>query len=304
MGIYAFHAANRRRQAEHPHGMLATSTHDTKRGEDGRARIAAIADHPTVWKTAIRRWRELLPAVGIDQNDLYFFFQLLLGGWPHANHPDGIDGLTERLVGAMIKSIREGRCNSDWNVPNEKYELAVGRFIAESMANPAFLADFAAVSKQLSPAGQRKSLAQTTLKLTIPGVPDIYRGAEDWEQSFVDPDNRRPVDFSALARRLDASHISPADRKLRLTQLLLKLRRTHPDLLADGIYEPISSADDVLAFSRVWNGQELRVFVDLAITPRHFEEVNSCDNQGFSSLLIPLAASPFHDLGIEVMLRT
>ena len=307
IGVEAFHAANQQRLAQHPSAMLATTTHDTKRGEDTRTRIAAIADHPALWTAAILEWRDLLPTDGISRNELYLFFQLLLGGWPHFEQPDSaaLPVLAERLEGAMIKSVREARINSDWNLPNSAYEDGIGRFVADAMANHAFLGSFAAFADHLSEAGQRKSLVQLALKLTVPGVPDIYRGAEDWEQSFVDPDNRRPVDFADLAMCLAARDTNSADTKLRLTQILLQLRRSHPQLFADGDYAPIIVADDIIAFSRHGDEHEIRVIADLGAARRALPATSVlADNANFTSVLSSLSTRPFEEFGFDVLLRT
>ncbi len=256
----AFHDSNRRRLETHPRCMIATSTHDTKRGEDTRAVISAIADAPQIWADGVAQWRQTLDASDLDPNDLYLFFQLLLGGWPLAGQaPD----LGERLKGAMMKSLREARLHSDWAVNNDQYEAAVFALIDKAMENEAFLEQFAQVRDQLAEIGRRKSLIQAALKLTIPGVPDIYRGAEDWEQSFVDPDNRRPVDFAALKRRL-ADPQAGDDDKLILTHALLELRRSKPDLFNQGAYEALDLPAPLFGFRRTLGSDEVVVMADLS----------------------------------------
>ncbi len=263
LSVAAFHDSNRRRQASHPISMLATSTHDSKRGEDIRAIIAAIADAPDLWAKAVAEWRAMLAVDGRDAihpNDLYLFFQLLLGGWPVSGDADD---LCARLQGAMVKSLREARLRSDWGVNDTVYEAAVTGFVERALANERFLASFHATSAPLRQIGWRKALIQAALKLTIPGVPDVYRGAEHWEQSFVDPDNRRPLDFAALARRL-AQPLPGRDDKLILTQSLLQLRRRLPALFSEGRYEAVHYGPDVLAFRRRLGGDELVVLADLS----------------------------------------
>lgn len=260
LDIAAFHDANQRRLANHPLCMLATTTHDTKRGEDTRALIGAIADRPDVWDNAVRQWRDMLAPGHIHPNDLYLFFQLLHGGWPVTGDAGA---LPERLKGAMEKSLREARERSDWGVNNTDYETRVSAFIDETLANKAFMRCFHELRAPLAEIGQRKALIQAALKLTSPGVPDIYRGAEDWEQSFVDPDNRRPVDFAALAKRLDGLG-SEEDEKLALTQSLLQLRQRHRDLFAHGNYQPLVIDSTILAFQREHAGSRLLVAADLS----------------------------------------
>lgn len=261
--IAAFHDSNRRRLAAHPNSMVATSTHDTKRGEDTRAIIAAIADAPGEWSAATQQWRtDLAPdSDHIHPNDLYLFFQLLLGGWPI---DDGDSGdLADRLKGAMIKSIREARERSDWGVNATGYEHTLIQFIDHALAHSVFLARFQSTRVLLQAIGRRKGLIQAGLKLTIPGVPDIYRGAEDWEQSFVDPDNRRWLDFAALEARL-ASPRPDRDDKLVLTQKLLRLRHRLRRLFAEGSYEPLDCGSSTLGFRRRHGNDEVLVLADLS----------------------------------------
>lgn len=266
ISVAAFHDSNRRRAATHPACMILTSTHDTKRGEDLRAIVAAIAGDPDLWRMATREWRSILAAddgEAIAANDLYLLFQLLLGGWPIQGKSEGF---AERIKAAMTKSLREARQRSDWGVNNSDYESRVSAFIDAALANQDFLSSFHAARLPLVDIGRRKALIQLGLKLTIPGVPDIYRGAEDWEQSFVDPDNRRPLDFAALARRL-ARPMAQRDDKMMLTQTLLQLRRRLPQVFAEGSYDPLELGPSVLAFRRRHGADEVVVIADLS--PRH-----------------------------------
>lgn len=259
----AFHDANRRRLSTHPGTMIGTSTHDTKRGEDCRAIISAITDEPELWAEAVTEWRALLEPIGaaeIHPNDLYLLFQLLLGGWPLVGDTEE---LGERARGAMEKSLREGRERSDWGVINSEYEHAVKGLVDALLVNQPLLESFHRTRATLQDIGRRKSLIQVALKLTIPGIPDIYRGAEDWEQSFMDPDNRRPVDFADLSRRL-AAPTTDADEKLVLTQTLLLLRRNQPLLFSEGSYESIDDGPTTLAFRRRHGDMDLVVLADLS----------------------------------------
>lgn len=262
ISVEAFHDANQHRLARHPDCMLATSTHDTKRGEDTRAILGAAAEHPERWSQASTSWRELLAVDGDDAihaNDLYLFFQLLLGGWPAFGDAEG---LAERLKGAMQKSLREARQRSDWAFSDTDYEQKVDAFIDGTLANGRFIERFLADRADLLETGLRKALVQVVLKLTVPGMPDIYRGAEDWEQSFVDPDNRRPVDFAELAERLAAPRF-PRDDKLVLTQALLQLRKRDPELFSRGSYMPVERGAKIIAFRRATDSTELLVIADL-----------------------------------------
>ncbi len=248
--------------------MLTTSTHDTKRGEDARARIAALGGHTGDWAAHVREWHELLadPSCPIDRNEEYFFYQLLLGAWPldwPADGPlpsRGLADLTERVQAAMLKSVREAGTNTRWVFGDPAYEVALSSFIARAL-DPAgaFLVSFGAFAARIASDGIANSLIQTALKLTIPGVPDIYQGADLWDQSLVDPDNRRPVDFALRAATLErafdpATPLNGAAVKLALIARLLGLRRDHPALFAEGSYESLRasgpSAASFCAFAR------------------------------------------------------
>jgi (1->4)-alpha-D-glucan 1-alpha-D-glucosylmutase len=257
--IPAFHNANQRRLADHPLCMLATSTHDTKRGEDTRAMISAIADQPQLWDQAVKTWREILAPEGIHPNDLYLFFQLLHGGWPVLGNTEN---LAERLKDAMAKSLREARERSSWGINNTDYEALVFAFIDSAFEHQPFLESFHQLRAPLAQIGLRKALIQAALKLTCPGAPDIYRGAEDWEQSYVDPDNRRPVDFPALQRRL--SRPGQGDEKLELTHRLLQFRQAQPELFSRGSYEPVELGKLALGFIREHGGKRVLVAADLS----------------------------------------
>jgi (1->4)-alpha-D-glucan 1-alpha-D-glucosylmutase len=282
--IEAFHNWVRARAEHLPHGMLGSTTHDSKRGEDARARIAVLSGIPDEWADAVRRWTTLLQGDtgDLELNDLYYLYQLLLGSWPVEFAEDGsiaydeLQGFQERIQGAMIKSVREARLRTNWVVPRGDYEKLLSDFVAKTLTNEEFLADFRAFERRTAPLGAQSGLVETTLKLTIPGVPDIYQGAEFWEQSMVDPDNRRVVDFArrsdALRRELKAeSAICWRDGRIkqRLIADLLAARNRSPDLFAQGTYEPVKLPDalPVIAFIRRHQQQGLLVVARLADPP-------------------------------------
>jgi (1->4)-alpha-D-glucan 1-alpha-D-glucosylmutase len=265
--VAEFHAANAARLASTPGSMLATSTHDTKRGEDARARILVLGGHAPLWAENVGEWHALLddPARPIDRNDEYFFYQSLLGAWPAdlpadaAPAPAALRDLADRLDAAMLKAAREAGLNTRWVFGDPGYEADLSAFVRRALADAAFLRSFRDFAAVIAPAARSNALVQTALKLTVPGVPDIYQGAELWEQSLVDPDNRRPVDFADRARRLErigdraAADLTGADAKLALVRTLLALRRARPALFAEGSYEPLApSGPDsaICAFAR------------------------------------------------------
>jgi len=274
VSIDDFHAAMARRRATQPHGLLASSTHDSKRGEDARHRIGALSGYAAEWIVAVPQWLALIEARGaphIAPDDAYVFFQLLIGAWPG---PD----LTTRLQGAMEKSLREARRRTRWTAPETEYETRVAAFVRTALApaqGNAFLDAARPLLAKLAHAGAVNGLLATVLKLTAPGVPDIYQGAERWAQSLVDPDNRRPVDFDArLAQDGEPSRWenlvadwTDGALKQALIQRLLAVCRTKPALFADGEYLPFQTGDSdrLLAFERR-HGED-RLFVALCRFP-------------------------------------
>lgn len=267
--VAAFHEAAAARAARFPHAMLATATHDHKRGEDVRARLAVLSEVPDLWTAAARRWADLNAAgEPIHPADAYMLYQTLAGAWPldlAADDAEGLAALRDRVAQWQEKALREGKLRSSWAAPDEAYEAGCRRFL-EAILDPgrsgAFLADLVALVDEIAPAGAVNGLAQALLRCTAPGVPDTYQGAEFWDLSLVDPDNRRPVDYAARAAALAAGP-SPADllgawRDGRVKQAVLAralgLRRDLPDLFADGDYEPLeirgARAGSAVAFLR------------------------------------------------------
>ena len=288
VSLSSFHKANAQRAARWPHAMLGTSTHDTKRGEDTRARLAVLSEMPEEWARQVQAWSRILRArrgdvegtAPPDRNDEYLFYQLLLGAWPAeltdvaTLDPEQVRAFAERMEGAMLKSMREAKLHSTWASPDAAYEEAMLGFVRDALdtsASDAFLGAFLPFQARVARLGVRNSLVQAALKLTLPGMPDIYQGAELWDLSLVDPDNRRPVDH-AMRRRLLGEVATALERdragalagmlenwkdgriKLALTATLLGYRREHPALFAAGGYEPLNAAgpraEQVCAFLR------------------------------------------------------
>ena len=270
VNLRAFHTACARAQKEHPLGLLASTTHDTKRSEDVRARIALLSEIPNQWADAVRRWaannaRHRSGAVP-DPNSEYLLYQTLVGAWP-------ID--EERICAYMEKAVKEAKVHTSWTDPNQAYEQGLADFIAAVLADTTFCTDLEDFVADLVAPGRINSLAQTLIKLTAPGVPDIYQGTELWDLSLVDPDNRRPVDF-ALRRRL-LSQLPQLDPeailagmdqglpKLWVIRQTLRLRRAHPALFGPRAdYRPLYAtgrkADHLVAFVR---GQDV-----ISLAPR------------------------------------
>jgi (1->4)-alpha-D-glucan 1-alpha-D-glucosylmutase len=263
MSVAAFHHVTQERARSWPWAMLTTATHDTKRGEDGRVRLALLSEMPREWGRRVTQWfrlnrsrrSEVDGEIVPDRNVEYLFYQSLLGVWPPGLDPadvEGVKGLAARIEAYMIKAVREGKEQSSWSNPNAAYEVALQRFVGTVLdatrTNP-FLAEFHAFVESLQRLGVINSLSQLVLKLTVPGVPDIYQGGELWDFSLVDPDNRRPVDWDVRRVLLDeiagasieelARHWQDGREKLFVVCRLLQLKRSHPELFAEGDYQPL-----------------------------------------------------------------
>lgn len=282
----AFHKANADRVRHWPHAMLATATHDTKRGEDARARLLALSEMPEEWMQALALWRETAfphvsevnGAPAPDANDQVILLQALLGAWPLEllEKTDGMQlaAFQERMAGYLTKALREAKRHTSWVAPNEAYEGAALKLL-RAILDPqnAFIEGFKPLARRLSLLGMLNGLSRTILKMTLPGVPDIYQGTEFWDFSLVDPDNRQPVDYKARIEALD-SHASleaimrswPDGRiKQRILSRLLHDRAASPALYAEGDYQPLpvegERASHLLAYIRRHGDAALAVIV-------------------------------------------
>lgn len=279
-----FHRANATRQTRWPSAMLASSTHDTKRSEDARARITALSEMPKIWRAAINRWRRLNRrfktsvdgAPAPSANDEYLLYQTLIGTWPlDGERPS--DDYVDRIEAYLLKAVHEAQVHTSWINPNQPYDAAVSVFVRGVLGNEAFVADFEPVRDRTALIGSINAIAQQLLKLTSPGVPDIYQGTELWDFSLVDPDNRRPVDYRARIRLLDELDATtttdladslfqswPDGRlKLFITTRTLDARRDHADLFERGAYTPLTAvgpnAAHIVAFARQLDEDEIIV---------------------------------------------
>jgi (1->4)-alpha-D-glucan 1-alpha-D-glucosylmutase len=316
-----FHRRNRERAELWPHALLSTSTHDTKRSEDARARIDVISEVPEEWAAAVLRWNTLnqghkTPVDGElapSNNDEYLIYQTLVGTWPLVAvnpamaeagradlspprptevgptcrlDPDALSDYRSRLEAYLLKAMREAKLFSSWLNPNQAYEEATLNFLAgllDTSDRNGFLADFLAFQAGLIRSGFHNSLAQLLLKLTVPGVPDLYQGNELWDFSLVDPDSRRPVDYrrrrallqelkgwdgfgaERLAECLAELVSRPEDGRIKLyvTREALRLRRQHPELFRCGDYRPLEAqggkASYLCAFLRGFESRAILV---------------------------------------------
>jgi (1->4)-alpha-D-glucan 1-alpha-D-glucosylmutase len=258
LSIADFHAAMQDRAAHSPNAMLTTATHDHKRGEDSRARLAVLSANPDRWREAVRQWEAIAAplSAGVDRGDRYMLFQSLLGAWPETLD----DSFAGRIAGWQTKALREAKLRSSWEAPDEAYEERCNALAHELIASASFRAAMHAFLAEIAPAAIRNRLVAVALRYTVPGVPDLYQGTEFLDLSLVDPDNRRPVDFAARAAAL-----ANPPAKLRLIVDLLALRRRHPALFAAGSYDPahVSGEGAIIAFERRHEGRILRVAVAL-----------------------------------------
>jgi (1->4)-alpha-D-glucan 1-alpha-D-glucosylmutase len=275
----AFHAAMQRRLRRQAAGLSATATHDTKRGEDARARLYALSEMPQAWSDAVQRWASLTEKFHSDcsglrvpePNSEWMFYQALVGAWPlelSCDHAQGLSALSERMAEFMLKGVREAKGHTSWTAQNEAYEEAI-RFFTSAALDPtraaAFLQDFVAFCEPIFVAGALNGLSQIAIKLTAPGVPDIYQGTEFWDFSLVDPDNRRSVDYNARSAKLDEVRNAPVTDliaswrngaiKMRLLQACLELRNTARIVFSEGTYMPLRiegpAAEHAVAFARI-----------------------------------------------------
>ena len=287
-----FHERNAERQRDWPATLLATSTHDTKRSEDVRARIAAISEVPDLWRRSLQRWRvanrkakrTIDDVEAPDGNEEYLLYQTLLGTWPvdSLGVPEtiGTPEYIERIQAYMAKALKEAKLNTSWIQPNEAWDAAMQEFVAKIL-DPSprnkFISIFLPVAEEIARLGAINSLSQILLKMTSPGVPDIYQGNEVWDFSLVDPDNRRPVDYARRRVMLETVQDAkpgelmqfwPDGRiKMFLTQRALRFRREHSDLFQRGNYLPLrtsgSFGDCCVAFAREHEGKWI-----IAVTTR------------------------------------
>jgi (1->4)-alpha-D-glucan 1-alpha-D-glucosylmutase len=283
ISLERFHERNRARLWDRPRTLLASTTHDTKRSEDARARMAVLSEMPEEWQKWIYEWRTLNSAwkknlegdSAPSANEEYLVYQTLLGTWPFSAEEVN-EEYVERIQRYMLKAIKEAKVNSSWVQPNEDWEDAVKQFIAGILGSDhGFRSKIDPAAAKIAWHGMLNSLTQAILKFTVPGIPDIYQGTELWDFSLVDPDNRRPVDFILRQKLLEDVQNEKADTllkswqdgriKLSITSRLLHLRRIAPALFESGSYYSFYAngklADCCVAFSRERNSQMILVIV-------------------------------------------
>ncbi len=328
VSIDEFHRANQERCDSWPRSMLSSSTHDSKRSEDVRARINVLSEVPAVWRLRLRRWQqwnrskkrmidgELVPT----RNDEYLLYQTLVGMWPETALDDvGWNEFSARIEQYMLKAVREAKEHTSWANRNDEYEGALSHFtrgILERKAKNKFLNDFTEFHRQIARVGMFNGLSQTLLKMTAPGVPDIYQGNEVFEFNLVDPDNRHPVDYkrretslAQLQQGVGSHSLLPefvrnlvADSaigkaKLYMTWKTLDLRRKESALLQGGSYVPLTvsgeRAEHIIAFARKHQDRTAIVAAPRLCATLLGENLNTvCDEALWSDTKIEMTNEP------------
>ncbi len=311
----AFHAAGKERQKRFPLALLATATHDHKRGEDTRVRLAVLSEIPSEWEAVLQRWTRLnaslkrdLDGPAPDAADEIMLYQTLVAAWPLDLAPSDAEGLAafeSRVAGWLEKALREAKRHTGWAAPDTEYENACRAFLAgllDAGRSANMAGELAGFAARIAPAGVVNSLTQTLLRLTSPGIPDLYQGTEFWDFSLVDPDNRRPVDFQAREAGLDEAGdpvaLLQTWRDGRVKQSIiartLALRARSPGLFTVGSYVPLRVegpfADNALAFARVHEGRSAIVVgtrLSLGVDPTLNNPLVNSANWRESAILLP-----------------
>ncbi len=301
ISVQTFHERMRQRRAHWPASMCTTSTHDTKRSEDVRARINVLSEIPQDWKARILRWSALNKGyktevdgmLAPDRNEEYLLYQTLIGAWPfHAMDEDECKSFSDRIQAYMAKALKEAKIHTSWVNPNHAYDQAVRDFIERILVraspNP-FLADFQPFQREIARHGVYNSLSQVLLKIASPGIPDFYQGTELWDFTLVDPDNRRPVDYKMRAgflagfqsiRGIQGSDqrrfvqellatVSDGRIKMYMTTVGLHYRRAHASLFLSGEYVPLkvegTKKKHVCAFARIYEDRAVVAIVPVLL---------------------------------------
>jgi (1->4)-alpha-D-glucan 1-alpha-D-glucosylmutase len=314
-----FHEGNEWSLAHWPHTLLASATHDTKRGEDARARLNVLSEMPGEWHEAIRRWRDInRPTAGApSRNDEYLFYQTVIAAWPARD--EDWKAFPDRVTTYLLKAVKEAKAETSWLTPNAQYEAAVEQFVRRVLADDKFVRDAKAFQRRIAFFGRFNSLSQTLLKIASPGVPDFYQGTELWDLSLVDPDNRRPVDYDLRARllaelkgeldggggagriRMLLDNDDLGRSKLFLIWRAMNLRRAQCELFERGDYTPLPAfgarREHVIAFARNWEKKGV-----IAVVPRlvcglvQGKETAPLGVEVWGDTFIPLPAAKTGDL--------
>jgi len=290
LSLKDFHTASAERARRWPYTMLGSSTHDTKRSEDVRARLAVLSELASGWRITLRRWHRLNPS-DVSPSDEYHFYQALTGIWPGEVTQD----LVERLKAYMLKAAREAKERTSWINPDQEYEATLEGFVTQSLQNRAFVDDVKETVARVAHLGMLVGLSQALVKVASPGVPDYYQGTELWDFSLVDPDNRRAVDYEARKKALRETgtpglkNLADGRAKLHVIRKGLEVRKKHPEAFHGGTYVPLYAdggrEENIIAFS---------LGTVIALAPRLFAKLMEADD------LAPLGAKAWGEAKIRL----
>ncbi|NJY62624.1 malto-oligosyltrehalose synthase [Salinimicrobium sp. CDJ15-81-2] len=307
--VEGFHKRMQLRREDFPLSINATATHDTKRGEDSRMRIDVLSEIGEEWFENIGQWKKtgenLRKEKNIpDANEEYFIYQMLIGAWPFSGEPG--EEFLERSTAYLQKVLREAKVNSSWAQPDENYEEQVYDFLKKLVKKDEFLDSFGKFHRKIAAYGAIKSLSQSLLKITAPGIPDVYQGTELWDLSYVDPDNRRPVDYQLRKQYLEEikaenvheqledlkQDFSSGKIKMFCLHKALQTRKNFKEVFEEGAYLPLEvkgeNAEGIIAFARHYQEKAVIVVVPAMVTKFFTEELQV--KEGLSEdleLLIP-----------------
>ncbi|GAB2769176.1 malto-oligosyltrehalose synthase [Salinimicrobium soli] len=300
--IKGFHERMKKRREGFPLSINATATHDTKRGEDARMRINVLSEIPEEWFSKMTEWKNLFSSQRDqsnipDDNEEYFIFQMLIGHWPFTNDPG--EEFYERSKAYLQKVLREAKENSSWAEPDEAYENNVFEYLKNLLSHSKFKSSFVPFQQKVAAYGAIKSLSQCLLKMTAPGIPDIYQGTELWDLSYVDPDNRRPVDYELrkkylaeiksiskeeLPDQLKSFKQNYPDARINMYCLYkaLELRNKNRLIFEEGTYLPLDLeadfSEDIVAFARVWSNIYAIIFAPATVSKIFDEQLELKEN--------------------------
>jgi (1->4)-alpha-D-glucan 1-alpha-D-glucosylmutase len=332
LSVDLFHLRNQERAERWPASMLASSTHDTKRSEDVRARLCVLTELPEEWREHVRLWARMnrkhkvsvQDRVAPDANEEYLYYQTLVGAWPMGEQWDDAshDDFVQRVRAYLQKAIKEAKLNTSWTNPDPAYEQAVDAFVTSTLSkqkSPRFLESLIGFKRRIERAGQVNSVSGVVLKLACPGTPDVYQGTELWDLSLVDPDNRRPVDYAQRERWLTQLDERAAEDRLGLCRELwtgmddgriklyvlaqaLRLRRERPELFRQGDYAPLevrgAHGETLVAFIRRFQDQALLTVVPRLVARALESREGLAQSFQGSTLFVPssLAQTRFRDV--------
>jgi (1->4)-alpha-D-glucan 1-alpha-D-glucosylmutase len=312
MSVQRFHEKMKTRQAMTPLSLNATATHDTKRGEDARVRINVLSRMPGMWREHVTRWLEINDCCRASMNgrsvpelnDEYFIYQSMLGGFPEDYHVT--EEWVTRVQSYMNKALREAKVNTNWSEPDEEYEKGCEQFITRILdSDHGFLKSFIPFVRTVCEHAMVYTLSQTLIKLTAPGIPDVYQGCELWDLSFVDPDNRRPVDYEIRMQFLFQlivqeekgkdglftylrQHRDAGIEKLYLIWKTLNFRKRHPLVFREGEYIPVGvtgSEISAAAFARKNDNDWVLIAIPLGLVKHDVDAM--ADTAGEQFLILP-----------------